>query len=155
MGELALQKVEQMVTVIYEKYMAPTDNPRAAIANMAERILDAVDFDSMFGTGGLEPTADLYGVGLHIEAINFNTSDYQAGLPFYATFTGKVVSDGRDFICNCGAWQPVVVSFRLLEEGWLPRNMMFTRMDAQTRAGYHPVNLLPWDGVMDAQGNTF
>jgi hypothetical protein len=141
---LALQKIDEMVTTIYQKYMAPSDDPRAAIANMAERILVAQDFESMFDTGGLEPTADLFNTGLHIEAINFNTSDYQAGLPFYATFRGKKISDGSDFICNCGAWQAVTVAYMMLEHDWLPRNMTFIRLEAATRAGYHPVNILPW-----------
>lgn len=142
---LALQKIDEMVSTIYQKYMAPTDDPRGAIANMAERILDAEDFDSMFTTGGLEPTADLFDTGLRIDQISFNTSDYQAGLPFYATFRGKKIQDGSDFICNCGAWQPVTVAYKILQNGWLPRNMVFHRLEGATRAGYHPVNILPWE----------
>lgn len=142
---MAIAKVDSMVANIYQKYMSPTDDPRAAIANMAERILDAETFEEMFSSSNVEPNADLFDKGLAIDAINFNSSDYQAGLPFYATFRGKKIEDGSDFITNCGAWQTVVIAYKLLENDWLPRNLMFHRNESPTRAGYHPVNLLPWE----------
>jgi hypothetical protein len=142
---VAHQKIERMAQIIRENYMPQDDDPISAIANMAERILNADTFEDMFAGGDLEPTADLLDTGLHIESASFLPSDYQAGLPFYATFRGKKIADGTDFICNCGAWQVVTVTYMMLTNNWLPRNMYFHRSERATRAGYHPINILPWD----------
>jgi hypothetical protein len=138
------QKLANMVDTIYTKYL-PIDDPRLAIANMAERILDAENFEDMFTAAEVEPNADLFDVGLHVENVSWNRSEYDAGLPFYAVFSGHKITDGAEFITTCGAWQPVVIAYRLLEQGWLPRNLIFHRQESATRAGYHPVNILPWN----------
>jgi hypothetical protein len=138
----AAQKLAAISEDIQTNYMNDTSD---AVSSMAEPILDAETFEDMFIGAGLEPSADLYDVGLHVEEISFNKSDFEQGIPFYATFRGKKLSDGSDFVTNCGAWQVVVVAYKCLKNDWLPRNLMFHRNEKATSAGFHPVNTYPWD----------
>jgi hypothetical protein len=144
-SELALSRVNAIIDNINTKYMAPSDDPAAAIAQMAATILDAETFEEMFLAANLEPAAELFDVGLHLEEISFNRSDYTEGFPFYATLRGKRLDNGEEFVCNCGAWQVVLVAYKTLENGWLPCGVMLHRSERATRGGYHPVNILRYD----------
>lgn len=142
--EIAKQKLTAMAMDIRNLYMNDS-SPEDAVATMAQSILDADDFESMFAESSLEPAESLFDKGLHVTHINFNESDYAEGIPFYATFHGKVLDTGEDFIANCGAWQVTVVAYKCLKNDWLPRDFMFHRSEKPTKRGYYPVNILPWD----------
>lgn len=142
--ERANAQLATMTKDIAENYSG--SDPQEAVAVMALSILEAETFEDMFLSAGVTPSSDLFDVGLLITDINFNRSSYEQGLPYYATFHGKKLSDGSEFIANCGGWQTVVVAYKLLKHNYLPRNMMFHRLERATEAGYHPINLTPWDG---------
>jgi hypothetical protein len=145
MLEAANRRLVEVAEDIANNYMVNTDS-KEAIAVMANALLDAEDFESMFDASSVDDLQeDLMKVGLHVEEITFNKSDFQDGIPFYATFTGKRLDNGRPFIANCGAWQVVLVAYKCVKNNWLPRNFMFERQEKATRAGYHPVNIYPWD----------
>lgn len=144
--EAANNKLAEIITDINAHYMTNTD-PAEAIAMMAMPVIDAENFEDMFsGAGGVDDLHEnLLKVGLHVEEITFNKSDYTEGLPVYATFSGKVLATGEPFIANCGAWQVVLVAYKCVKNNWLPRNFCFERLEKATSRGFHPVNIYPWD----------
>lgn len=148
--EAALKEANSRLSSIIEditnNYMVSSD-PAEAVAMMAMPILDAENFEDMFaGAGNVDDLQEsLLNIGLHVEEISFNKSDFTDGLPVYATFRGKVLSTGDSFVANCGAWQVVLVAYQCVKNGWLPRNFCFIRSEKATSRGYHPVNICPWD----------
>lgn len=131
---------------------ANNQSPEEAIASMALPYFEAESFGQMFEQqSSIEPRLDLMDIGLMIEAVSFNKSDYAEGLPYYATFHGYKLIDtpdgqqrGDDFVTNCGGWQTVVVAYRCRAEGWLPRAFCFHRADKPTKRGFYPVSIFPW-----------
>ena len=143
--QVALAKITSMSDDIRDNYLGTSED---AVAAMAEILLDATTFEDMFNAAdnGIKPRDDLMDTALEIEDISFNRSTYDAGLPYYATFFGKRVSDGEEFITNCGAWQTVVVAYKMIKNGWLPRVITFHKSEQSTASGFYPVNILPAGG---------
>ena len=124
-----------------------SQTPEEAIASMALKIFEAEDFAAMFESSSIDPRADLMEVGLRIESVSWNKSDYAEGLPYYATFQGTVLEGphkDEEFVTNCGGWQTVVVAYQCVKKHGLPRNFVFHKSDKPTSRGFYPVNLLPW-----------
>jgi hypothetical protein len=146
--QLALAKITKMSDDIRDNYLGTSED---AVAAMAEVLLDATTFEDMFNAddNGIKPRDDLMDTALEIEDISFNRSTYDAGLPYYATFFGKKVSDGEEFITNCGAWQTVVVAYKMKKNGWLPKAVIFHKSEQSTASGFYPVNIIPADNSGD------
>lgn len=141
--DLANKQIAKIVEDVTTNFM--TDDPAEAVAVMSLPIINAENFEDMFLGFGTEPDKELFDIGLHVEGVSFNKTDYQNGLPFYATITGKRLDNGESFITNCGAWQVVLVCYTMLKRGWLPRDLMLHRAENPTAKGYYPVNILPYD----------
>lgn len=141
--EVANAKMAELIADVEANYLH--HDAVEAIAQMAVPILNADNFEDMFYGTGDEPDKELFDIGLEITEISFNKSTYQDGLPFYATFKGKRLDTGKEFVTNCGGWQPTLVAYQMIKNGWLPKTVHFHRAERPTAAGYYPINILPWD----------
>ena len=142
---LAVEQVNAVIEDVQENYMSNDANE--AIASMALPILTATSFEEMFLGAGTEPDKELFDVNLNLQEVTFQKSTYEEadGFPFYVVLKGKRIDDGTDFLTVCGAWQVVLVCYRMVKENWLPRNVRLHRSERETARGYRPINLLPSD----------
>ena len=150
--ERAQTHINQMVQDIEQSLNQQT--PEEAIASMAMPIFEAESFADMFNqVSNVNPRADLMDVGLRVDTVTWNRSDYSEGLPFYATFHGVVLEGpqkDQEYVTNCGSWQAVTVAWNCQKKGWLPKNFVFHQSEKATSRGFHPVNLLPWGDYEEA-----
>ena len=137
-SSVAVQRINTMVADIASNYMG---DPQEAVANMAFAILEANEFDEMFNEDNVPQK--LFDTDLRVEEIVFNRSSFEGGIPYFATFRGKIMGSGESFLCNLSAWQPVVVAYKCLKENWLPRNVRFHKADTPTARGFYPVTVQP------------
>jgi hypothetical protein len=132
----AVARIQQMSQEIETLYLG---NAEVAVANMAFTILEANSFDDMFNEDNVPQK--LYDVEIKVEEITFNRSSYGGGIPYFATFRGT--ANGENVLVNCSGWQPVVVAYKCLKEGWLPRNFVLHKAEKPTAAGFYPITILP------------
>lgn len=150
--ERSRQYIADMVSDIERSLTSQT--PEEAIASMALQIFEAEDFAGMFEGNSINPRADLMDVGLRVESVSWNKSDYGEGLPFYATFHGTILEGPHkdtEFVTNCGGWQTVVVAYQCVKKYGLPKEFVFHKADKPTSRGFYPVNLLPYGWNKDEQ----
>lgn len=135
---VAKARIQEMVMTIESQYLGSAED---AIANMAFSILEASEFDDMFNEDNVPQK--LFDTDLRVEEITFNRSNFEGGIPYFATFRGKTVKEGDPFLVNLSAWQPVVVAYKCLTENWLPRNLRFHKAEKATARGFFPVTVQP------------
>lgn len=135
------EQARAVIADIRTNYM---NNGEGAIGDMALSILTAESFEAMFESSGAEDVDEWLNKPFNLNNVTFAESDKgNDGLPVYAVLHVTDANDQTEHVITCGAWQVVFVSYKCVQNGWLPKMMTFRRSPRPTRQGYYPINMVP------------